>query len=67
MLCSPIIDPCATCVLAVMYFQKSGSTAEHAYGDSDAVWLEGYAAALGQAFALHFRRAAAASASSRSC
>ena len=51
-LCSPVLDPLRDGVLAVMYFQNSG---EAVPTPSDAVWLEGYASALGQAFALYFQ------------
>ena len=55
-LCSPVIDSLRDVGLAVMYFQKSGTSPELAYGDSDAAWLEGYASALGRTFAFHFQR-----------
>jgi two-component system nitrogen regulation response regulator NtrX len=55
-LCSPVMDPLRDLALAVMYFQKSGTTAEQAYGDSDAMWLEGYASALGRTFGFHFQK-----------
>jgi DNA-binding NtrC family response regulator len=50
-LCAPVLHPLRDGVLAVLYFQTSGGT----YQESDAVWIEGYAAAVGQAFALHFQ------------
>jgi GAF domain len=61
-LCSPVLDPLRDVVLAVMYFQNDGLDESHAYRESDAVWLEGYASALGRAFGL-FSRSAAASVS----
>jgi DNA-binding NtrC family response regulator len=53
-LCSPVLDPVRDRVLAVMYFQNGGADQTLAYNPGDAVWLEGYASALGQAFGLHF-------------
>src|SRR5262249_46295484 len=50
-LCAPLLHPLRDGVLAVMYFQATGQ----AYGDSDVVWIDGYAAALAQAFALRFQ------------
>jgi transcriptional regulator with GAF, ATPase, and Fis domain len=55
-LCSPVLDPLRDVTLAVMYFQKTGTTPEEAYGDTDGAWLEGYASALGRTFAFHFQR-----------
>jgi transcriptional regulator with GAF, ATPase, and Fis domain len=55
-LCSPVVDCVREVGIAVMYFQKSGTRVEDAYGDSDAAWLEGYASALGRTFAFHFQR-----------
>ncbi len=56
-LCAPIVDPIRDLTLAVMYFQRDvpeGGEAE-VYGDADAVWLKGYAAAIGRAFAARFQ------------
>jgi DNA-binding NtrC family response regulator len=53
-LCSPVLDPVHDRVLAVMYFQNGGADHALAYNPGDAVWLDGYASALGQAFGLHF-------------
>lgn len=55
-LCAPILDPVRDAVMAVMYFQNDGADERLAYRASDGVWLEGYASALGQAFALYFQR-----------
>lgn len=55
-LCSPILDPVRDIVLAVLYFQNNAVDSQVAYRASDAVWLEGYASALGQAFAFCFQR-----------
>ena len=44
-LCAPVLDPLRDGVRAVMYFQATGQS----YQASDAVWIEGYAAAVGQA------------------
>jgi transcriptional regulator with GAF, ATPase, and Fis domain len=54
-LCSPVLDPIRNRVLAVVYLQNARRDAEATYGQSDAEWLEGYAAAVGQAFALYFQ------------
>ena len=53
-LCAPILDPLHGTTLAVMYFQNLGT--EAAYVDSDLVWLEGYATAIGRVFGLHFEQ-----------
>jgi DNA-binding NtrC family response regulator len=55
-LCAPVLDPVQNAILAVMYFQKDGLDAEAAYKENDLVWLEGYASALGQAFAYHLQK-----------
>jgi DNA-binding NtrC family response regulator len=55
-LCTPILDPIREVVLAVLYFQNNTADAQVAYRASDAVWLEGYASAVGQAFAFCFQR-----------
>jgi transcriptional regulator with GAF, ATPase, and Fis domain len=55
-LCAPVLDPAQNVTLAVMYFQKDGSDPEAAYQETDLVWLEGYASALGEAFAYHFQK-----------
>jgi two-component system response regulator AtoC len=55
-LCAPVLDPMQNVILAVMYFQKDGLDAEAAYKENDLVWLEGYASALGQAFAYHLQK-----------
>ncbi len=57
-LASPVLDPFYDSVLAVMYFQNSGTDREGAYTPDDAAWLEGYSSALGQAFSLYFREQA---------
>lgn len=54
-LCAPLVDPIRDVVLAVMYFQNNAPDDGHAYGDGDAIWLEGYASALSRAFALFFQ------------
>ncbi|HSB61894.1 MAG TPA: sigma 54-interacting transcriptional regulator [Vicinamibacteria bacterium] len=56
-LCAPVLDPVRDAVLAVLYFQNGRPDAGQAYREGDAEWLEGYASALGQAFAFHFQRA----------
>jgi DNA-binding NtrC family response regulator len=56
-LCAPVLDPLRDRVLAVLYFQNHAPAAPWAYGDPDAVWVEGYASALGRAFALYFQDA----------
>ena len=55
-LCSPVLDPGRDRVLAVMYFQNTGADYRSAYTRTDAVWLEGYASVLGQAFAFYFQK-----------
>jgi DNA-binding NtrC family response regulator len=55
-LCAPVLDPVQNVILAVMYFQKDGLDAAAAYKENDLVWLEGYASALGQAFAYHLQK-----------
>jgi DNA-binding NtrC family response regulator len=55
-LCSPVLDPIRDKVLAVMYFQNTGADYRYAYTPTDSVWLEGYASALGQAFAFYFAK-----------
>jgi DNA-binding NtrC family response regulator len=54
-LCAPVLDPIRDVVLAVMYFQSHAREGAGAYDETDAVWLEGYASALGRTFALHFQ------------
>jgi DNA-binding NtrC family response regulator len=55
-LCAPLLDPLGGRPLALMYFQTSRPEPGAAYAPSDAAWLEGYAAALSQAFALYFEK-----------
>jgi transcriptional regulator with GAF, ATPase, and Fis domain len=55
-LCSPIRDPLRDVVLAVMYFQNGRTDYEGTYGEVDAGWLDGYASALGRAFAFYFQK-----------
>jgi two-component system, NtrC family, response regulator AtoC len=55
-LCAPVLDPVREVVLAVLYFQNGRPDPDQAYGQGDAEWLQGYASALGQAFAFHFQR-----------
>ncbi len=55
-LCAPLLDPVRDVVLAVLYFQNGRPDPGQAYGEGDAEWLQGYASALGQAFAFHFQR-----------
>jgi DNA-binding NtrC family response regulator len=56
LLCAPVLDPVRDRALAVLYFQKSGTDCQAAYTPSDAVWVEGYASALGQAFGPYFQK-----------
>ncbi|HEY8150065.1 MAG TPA: sigma 54-interacting transcriptional regulator [Vicinamibacteria bacterium] len=53
-LCAPVCDGARA--LAVLYFQKRAPAGEAAYSASDAVWVEGYAAALGQALGPYLRK-----------
>jgi DNA-binding NtrC family response regulator len=53
-LCAPILDAVRDCTLAVLYFQNASLEPENTYVDADLAWLEGYASALGQAFAGRF-------------
>jgi DNA-binding NtrC family response regulator len=55
-LCAPVLEPVRDVLLAVMYFQNDGLDQAQAYQESDAVWLEGYASALGRAFGLYFQK-----------
>jgi DNA-binding NtrC family response regulator len=54
-LCAPVLDLVRDVVFAVMYFQNHAPEPDPGYGDADGVWLEGYATALGRAFAFHFQ------------
>lgn len=53
-LCTPILDPVRDVVIAVLYFQNAGLDYARAYKPADAVWAEGYAAALGRTFGYSF-------------
>jgi len=55
-LCAPLLDPVRDVVLAILYFQNGRPDPGQAYLEADAEWLQGYASALGQAFAFHFQR-----------
>jgi DNA-binding NtrC family response regulator len=55
-LCSPILDPLRDVVLAVMYFQNGSTEHAQTYREGDAVWLEGYASTLGQAFGYYLQK-----------
>jgi DNA-binding NtrC family response regulator len=52
-LCAPIVDPYASGVLAILYFQQSQPGL--AYELEDLVWLDTYAAALGRLFGCFFQ------------
>ncbi len=52
--CAPILDVVRDAVLAVLYFQTARFVNDSAYAQDDLAWLEGYAFALGQAFASRF-------------
>ena len=52
-LCAPVVDSCASGVLAILYFQQSQPGL--AYGFEDLVWLDTYAAALGHLFGSFFQ------------
>jgi DNA-binding NtrC family response regulator len=54
-LCAPVLDLVRGVVFAVMYFQSHALDPDPGYGEADAVWLEGYASALGRAFAFYFQ------------
>ncbi len=53
-LCAPILDALRNSTLAVLYFQNARLEPENTYVQADLAWLEGYASALGQAFASRF-------------
>jgi len=53
-LCAPITDAVRNSTLAVLYFQNARLEPENTYVGADLAWLEGYASALGQAFASRF-------------
>lgn len=53
-LCSPVLDPIHDRVLAVIYLQNDAPDCDHAYKESDGVWIDGYASALGRVFGLYF-------------
>src|SRR6185503_20949807 len=55
-LCGPVQDALQQVALAVMYFQTSRLDRQHSYDEADTAWLEGYASAVGQAFAYHLQR-----------
>ncbi|MCM2255672.1 MAG: hypothetical protein NDJ94_08375, partial [Vicinamibacteria bacterium] len=52
--CAPVLDVVRDAVIAVLYFQTARFVNDSAYSQDDLVWLEGYAAVLGQAFASRF-------------
>src|SRR5260370_5856401 len=55
-LCAPLLDPVRDVVLAILYFQNGRPDPTQAYLEGDAEWLQGYASALGHAFAFHVQR-----------
>jgi DNA-binding NtrC family response regulator len=54
--CAPIIDSLRDEAMVVLYFQHARCAADGAYGEREAVWLDGYSAAIGQAFAYYFQQ-----------
>jgi DNA-binding NtrC family response regulator len=53
-LCAPILDAVRDRTLAVLYYQNSSLEPQNTYVAADLAWLEGYASAVGQAFAGRF-------------
>lgn len=52
-LCAPVLDSMRNVVLAVLYFQNNRPI--EGYDEDDAIWLQGYASAVGHVFAFHFQ------------
>jgi DNA-binding NtrC family response regulator len=54
-LCAPVVDLARDTVFAVLYFQNHAADPDEGYGEADAAWLQGYASAVGHAFAFYFQ------------